>query len=107
MKRTELERRERELKRSLKKEEVLRRKSDRGESMTVGNYIEELFALFRYDEVEIFNTTDDIQVLELLEGMKVHQPEKQWDTILRKAISRTKVANKEKAFNELSSLVYG
>ena len=106
MKRTELERRERELRRSLKKDDVLKRKSERI-GLTVGNYIDQLFSLFRYDEQQIFNTTDDIHVLELLEGMKVDQPEKQWDTIIRKAIGRTKVANKEKAFNELSSLVYG
>lgn len=106
MKRTELERRERELRRSIKKDDVLKRKSERI-GLTVGNYIDQLFSLFRYDEEQIFNTTDDIHVLELLEGMKADQPEKQWDTIIRKAIGRTKIANKEKAFDELSSLVYG
>lgn len=105
MKRTDLERRERELKRSLKKDDVLRRKAGSGAGLTVGNYIEQLFMLFRYDENDIFNTTDDINVLELLEGMKVDQPEKQWDTILRKAIGRTKIANKEKAYNELCSMI--
>ena len=106
MKRTELERRERELRRSLKKDDVLRRKTERI-GLTVGDYIDQLSSLFRHDEQHIFNTTDDIHVLELLEGMKVDQPEKQWDTIIRKAIGRTKVTDKEKAFNELSSLVYG
>ena len=34
------------------------------------------------------------------------QPEKQWDNIIRKAIKKTKVANREKAFEEISSLLH-
>ena len=108
MKRTDLERRERELKRTIKKQDILAKKEMSREGRTVGGYIQGLFSLLRYDEQEIFNTTDDIDILELLEEMKEFTPEKQWDTILRKAISKTKIsniANKEKAFNELNALL--
>lgn len=105
MKRTDIERRERELARVEKRNRVVERKTDGDNCLSVGGYIDNLFSLFRYDEAEIFNTSDDLEILELLEGMKEHCPEKQWENILRKAIRKTKVANKEKAFNELLVLL--
>ena len=105
MKRTDLEKRERELRRVEKRAEgAVRRESDRS-GKTVGNYIDSLFSIFRYDQNEIFNTTDDIDVLEIIENMKEDHPPKQWDNILRKAIKKTKVTSKDKAFDELKLLV--
>ena len=104
MKRTELERRERELKRTAKKVEVLERKSSKV-GRTVGQFIDDLAALFRYDAEEIFNTTDDINVLEILERMKEEIPEKQWDTILKKAVGRTRVRQAARAVTELSTFL--
>ena len=106
MKRTDLERRERELRRVEKRDEVAQRRAESGDKgVSVGILIDELFALFRYDDQEIFNTTDDMEVLAQLERIKDEQPEKQWDNILRKAIKKTKVSKKEKAFNELKELM--
>lgn len=102
MKRTELERRERELRRMEKKSKP-GGKSDR-EEMSVGDYIEALFNLFRYDTQEIFNTSEDVDILELLENMKEDHPEKQWDVIIRKAVNKTKVQEKDKAYDELREL---
>lgn len=102
MKRTELERRERELRRMEKKNLALSKGEK--EVMSVGDYIEALFGLFRYDMEEIFNTMDDVAILELLENMKEDHPEKQWDVIIRKAVNKTKVAAKEKAYDELRDL---
>jgi hypothetical protein len=102
MKRTELERRERELRKMEKKVKSVER--GERESRSVGDYIEELFGLFRYDSAEIFNTMDDMAILELLENMKEEQPEKQWDVIIRKAVNKTKVVQKEKAYEELREL---
>jgi hypothetical protein len=102
MKRTELERRERELKRSAKKVEVQERKSGRA-GRTIGQYIDDLAAMFRYDAEEIFNTTDDLAILELIERMKEDLPEKQWDTVLRTAVNRTKVKQANRAVDELST----
>ena len=104
MKRTELERRERELKRTAKKVEVLERKSGRA-GRTIGQYIDDLAALFRYDAEEIFNTTDDLDILELIERMKEDLPEKQWDTVLKKAVNRTKVKQANRAVEELSTFI--
>jgi hypothetical protein len=102
MKRTELERRERELRRMEKKAQALQ-KGGR-EEMSVGDYIEALFGLFRYDMEEIFNTKEDVDILEVLENMKEDHPEKQWDVIIRKAVNKTKVAAKERAYDELREL---
>lgn len=102
MKRTELERRERELRRMEKKAQALQ-KGERDE-MSVGAYIEALYGLFRYDMEEIFNTKEDLSILELLENMKEDHPEKQWDVIIRKAVNKTKVSAKEKAYDELRDL---
>lgn len=104
MKRTELERRERELKRMAKRVEVLERKSSRARR-TVGQYIDDLAALFRYDAEEIFNTTDDLDILELIERMKEELPEKQWETVLKKAVNRTKVRQANRAVKELSTFI--
>jgi hypothetical protein len=104
MKRTELEKRERELKRTQKKADVLERKSSvRGSN--VGMFIEDLFKCFLYDQNEIFNTGEDIKILEILEDMKENLPEKQWDNVLRKSIKKTNVSQKDKAFNELKALL--
>ncbi|MBW7857870.1 MAG: hypothetical protein H3C43_06195 [Leptonema sp. (in: Bacteria)] len=100
MKRTELERRERELKRSTKKVEVIERKSSRA-GRSVGQFIDDLAGLFRHDVEEIFNTTDDIEILDLIERMKEDLPEKQWETVLRKAVNRTKVKQAQRAIDEL------
>lgn len=102
MKRTELERRERELRRMEKKSKT----SEKGEreSMSVGDYIESLFTSFRYDTEEIFNTKEDLAILEILENMKEDHPEKQWDVIIRKAVNKTKVVAKDRAYEELRDL---
>ncbi|WP_411824556.1 LB_289 family protein [Leptospira sp. 'Mane'] len=100
MKRTELERRERDLRKMEKKKITPGEK----ESMSVGDYIDGLFGLFRYDEEEIFNASDDEDVLEMLENMKGEHPEKQWDVIIRKAVNKTKVAQKDKAYESLRIL---
>lgn len=62
-------------------------------------------ALFRYDATEIFNTGDDIAILELLEDIQANLPAKQWENVLRKAIKKTGVQEKEKAYNELKELM--
>lgn len=103
MKRTELERKERELRKMEKKIQALQRKTTK-DTKSVGDYIDELFSLFRYDSEEIFNTKDDIAILELLESMKNDLPEKHWDVIIRKAVNKTKVVQREKAYEELGQL---
>ena len=101
MKRTEIERRERELKRAMKKASL----GDRpAEEKSVGDYINELAAAFIYNDERIFNTTTDEDVLEVLEEIQIAFPDKV-ETIVKKAIRKTKVAQKDEAYAELQSLM--
>ncbi len=104
MKRTELEKRERKLKQRQKKEEVLARKGDT-DKVSVNDYIEGLFALLRYDYEQVFNAKEDIAVLELFEDMKATLPEKQWENVIKKAVKKTNVAQKDQAITELNNLL--
>lgn len=103
MKRTEIERIERELKRVEKREKKaqLREPGD----VTPGAYIERLFSLYRYDMNEIFNTQTDEDILEVLEELKENLPEKKQMDVLRKSIKRTGVKQRDRAYEELVSLM--
>lgn len=90
---------------SRKKVQLQEKRLASGKGNSVGVYIDELSALFRYDATEIFNTGDDIAVLELLEDIQANLPAKQWENVLRKAIKKTGVQEKEKAYNELKELM--
>lgn len=104
MKATDINRREREIKRAQKKQERLERKSSKGE-MTVGDYIKELHEYFFYDEEKIFNIEVDERILETLENMKEDLPEDSWETVIRKAVKKTKVKAKEPAVKSLLELM--
>ncbi len=101
MKRTEIERRERELKRARKKE-MLGGKD--GSSKSVADFINELHGLFVYDKTRILNTTTDEEILELLEEAQETYPDK-LTAILKKAVRKTKVVEREAAVSELESLI--
>ncbi len=106
MKRTDIERRERELRRMQKKEEVINRKSENFKSKnTIGGYIDELSELFFYNDDQIFNIQSEEKILELVEEMKENIPEKNWENVFRKSIKKTGVKEKEKAFQELKNLL--
>ena len=110
MKRTDQERIERELKRREKHERAGKKSPDDvGEVALSGgsvkDYIKNLVALLEYDDHQVYNTRDDENVFELLLNMKNDLPEKQWDTVIKTAIQKTKVAEKELAFVELKALI--
>ena len=105
MKRTEMERIEREVKRSQKKEDNLQKRKNLQGNTNVASYIEELFSLFRYDQEEVFNTQKDVEILEIIEKMQAYLPIKKWDDVFKKAIKKTGVRNREKAFQELKELI--
>ena len=106
MKRTDQERIERELKRREKHAKVTAKRTDGPDPGTsVSSYIKNLHALLQHDDQVIYNTKDDEDVFELLLNMKVDLPEKQWDTVLKSAIQKTKVTEKELAFNELKAML--
>lgn len=103
MKSTDIERRNRDLKRAQKKQEMLERKSTR-EQRSVGDYINALADLFFYDEERIYNLDMSDEILFLLEEMKDEQPEKQWDNILNKAVKKTKIREKDEAVIKLKEI---
>ena len=104
MKRTDLQKRERELKRAQKKEERLAKLGDKSEK-TVGDYIKELHDLFFYDETRIYNAKESMEILELFEEMKESLEESQWENVVRKAIKKAGVKEREAAFNDLMQLM--
>jgi len=103
MKSTDLARKDRDLKKARKKQDVLQRKMKKNDR-SVGDYINELAALFFHDEQKIYNINTSEEILMMLEELKEEQPEKQWNNILRKAIKKTKVKEKEVALKELQDM---
>ena len=104
MKQTDILRRERELRRARKKEERLAQGETR-EIPSVGDYINDLYELFRYDATKIYNIQLEDRILEILEDLKDDHPEKQWDNVIRKAVKKTGVADKEDAVKQLKELM--
>ena len=108
MKRTELERRDREAKRARKKEEVLERKASKevsGMSRTVGEYIDQLEDLFFHDNTRIYNINHSVEILELIEEIKASFPPEKIDTIIRKAIKKTGITERAEALKEIEELL--
>lgn len=105
MKRTELERRVRQLKRDEKRAESLDRSASAREGRSVANYIDELFEMLYYNDTEVMNIKDNLEILELFEDLKDEHPEKQWTNVIRKAIRKTGVAERDRAVEELTELL--
>lgn len=118
MKRTDQERIERELKRREKHAKLPERLATDGAAdpsavvaalpvggLTVSEYVRNLLALLQYDEQQIYNARDDEDVFGLLLTMKADLPEKQWETVLRSAVQKTKVVEKDLALTELRALL--
>ena len=107
MKRTQLDKKERELKRSIKKEvkQDSRTRDHEIDKLSVSACITNLFNLFQYDDDEVFNIVNNEPILELVFKIQEEFVEKDIENIFRKAIKKTKVKEKEKAFKELKKLL--
>ena len=102
MKSTDMARRDREIRRGQKKEEVLQRKQSKREGHTVGDYIKLLAGKFFHDPEKIYNIeSNNEEILLLIEEIKDNVEKKQWENILRKAIKSTGITKKDEAFREL------
>ena len=101
MKRTDIQRKERELKRAEKKAERIASKSDKKDDTSIGNYIDKLHSLFFYDENRIYNAKHSVEILEVLEEAKSLFDRQSLETVVRKAIRKAKVKEKEQAYKEL------
>lgn len=105
MKRTDIERWERERKRQEKRLSLDSKREMNYDDKTEGAFIKNLSLLFKHDDEKIYNISVDERILELLYDMKEHLDEKSWDNVFRKAIKRTKIAEKEVALKELRELI--
>lgn len=104
MKRTELQRKEREIKKKQKQEERLDRKSTK-EDRTIGDFINSLASYFFHDETKIYNIQIDERIHELVLEMQMELAEEEWDTVFRKAVRKTKIKERDAAFDELKGLL--
>jgi len=105
MKRTDLERKERELDRKEKRNRQLARQTEPDEEYNPGYFIKQLTALYRHDDEKIYNTQTDEKILELLLLMKESIAEKQWEPVIRKSVKATGITGKEKAIEELQAMM--
>ncbi|CAD7845818.1 hypothetical protein S1OALGB6SA_1313 [Olavius algarvensis spirochete endosymbiont] len=103
MKSTDLARRDREIRKARKREMVLERKSQR-EGRSAGDYINLLSERLFYDSERIYNIEQSEDILMLLEEMKEDLPDRQWANVIRKAVKRTKVKQKDTAIEQLASM---
>ncbi len=103
MKSTDMARRDREFKRSRKKSEVIQRKGLKSTN-TIGDFIDQLSGMLFNDGKRIYGISESTDILEFLENMKEEQPEKQWESIIRKAVKKTKVTHKDEAVKALMEL---
>jgi len=103
MKSTDMARRDREIRRARKREMVLERKSQR-ESRSAGDYISLLSEHFFYDDERIYNIEQSEDILMLLEAMKDDIPDKQWPNVIRKAVKKTKIKQKDTAIKQLAGM---
>ncbi len=103
MKSTDLARKDRDLKKARKKEEVLARKTEK-DSKTVGDYINELNDLFFHDGTKIYNIEKSEEIVDLLEEMKIELEEKNWINVIKKAVKKSGVTEKDSAVEQLKIL---
>ncbi len=104
MKRTDMERVQRELDRTVKRDKIQTRRDSQADSKSVGSYTKMLASAFMHDDQSIYNIQDD-EVLELLMEMKEELPDKAFNTAVRKAIKMTKVPGVDAALEEIVALV--
>jgi hypothetical protein len=103
MKSTDLARRDREIKKARKREMVLDRKGHR-ESRSAGDYINMLAEKCFYDAEKIYNIEKSEEILLLLEEMKEDLPDRQWPNVIRKAVKKTGVKQKDLAISQFAGM---
>ncbi|MEA1910506.1 MAG: hypothetical protein U9N32_02395 [Spirochaetota bacterium] len=104
MKSTDIARSDRELKRARKKAEYIESKLNR-DSLSVADYINQLHEMMFFDAQKVYGISENEDILMKFVEMRDDQPEKQWETIIKKAVRKTKVVQKEEAIKELMELL--
>ena len=91
------------VKRARKREESLERNESGGDVPTVGDYINDLHSVFIFDTEKIWNTQHE-DVLETIMQIEADYPDK-LDVIMKKAIRKTKVKERDRAYQELAEFI--
>lgn len=107
MKRTDFEKRERELKRIHKrvvKGEQRDKTLEDGE-LTVSSAINRLSDLFQYDQEEIYNIPHSEDIHSFILEMQEKFDEKKLENVFRKSVKKTGVKHKNEAYEQLKKLV--
>ena len=58
-----------------------------------------------HNDVKIYNIAESVEILELFDDMKDSIDESQWNNVIRKAVKKTGVAEKDAAVAELTELL--
>ena len=101
MKRTDIEKKEREQRRAAKKVELQTDRLDKRVG-SVGDYIKRLDELLFHDDVHVYNAKEDIRILEMVEEMKESLDREECLTVFRKAVKKTGVKEREQALTDLT-----
>ncbi len=104
MKRTDEERIAREVGRQQKQSRVLQRRTDNRGDITVAGYTTQLEDAMMWDEETVYNIADD-EVLEILLDMKEDLSEKECEAVVKRAIKKTKVKDRETPYQEAMMLL--
>jgi hypothetical protein len=106
MKRTDMERMQRELRRVQKREAIDGKRADvRDEKLSVATCAKRLCDALMFDEHAIYNAQDDEDVLDVLLEIKEGLPDKQHVPVLKKAVKLTKVKDMDHGFDELKNML--
>ncbi|BBM89419.1 hypothetical protein COTS27_01118 [Spirochaetota bacterium] len=114
MKRTELDRKERDLrkehkrllKESTRENSKKRSKEQSSVNITLKTAYDNLINIFEYDEEEIYNIhKNNEDLVEILLEMQESFEDKDVAATIRKAIKRTRIKNKEQAFKAVYALL--
>ncbi len=110
MKQNELERKERELRKEVKRSQKISNKKtkdslEEGPRISSSEAFSRLVATFRHDDTEIYNIKNNETILELLLEMQVSFSAKQIEGIIRRAIRKTKISNKQEAFSDVAAML--
>ncbi len=104
MKSTDIERIQRELKQTQKKEKQLENKKNKNSGKSIGDYISSFYDSFYFDETKIYNLESQ-DIIDKIGEMKKELLEKQWEIVIRKSVRKTKICEYEHAVTKLLELL--
>lgn len=104
MKRTDEERIAREVGRQQKQDRVLQRRTEARGDASVAGYTKLLESTLMWDDETVYNINDD-EVLEVLMEMKEDLTDKECEAVIKRAIKKTKVKDRDTPFEEAMTLL--